>query len=57
MTAARAIEAGRERLRSIVDDEPRLIGELAEAMDAAFALGYLTKRLGRRWSVQRTAEE
>lgn len=29
----------------------------AEAMDAAFALGYLTKRLGRRWSVQRTAEE
>ena len=29
----------------------------AEAMDAAFALGYLTKRMGRRWSVQRTAEE
>jgi hypothetical protein len=29
----------------------------AEAMDAAFALGYLTKRMGRRWSVQRAAEE
>ncbi len=29
----------------------------AEAMDAAFALGYLTRRLGGRWHVPRTAEE
>jgi glycosyltransferase involved in cell wall biosynthesis len=29
----------------------------AEAMDAAFALGYLTRRLGGRWYIQRTAEE
>jgi len=29
----------------------------AEAMDAAFALGYLTRRLGGKWHVQRTAEE
>lgn len=29
----------------------------AGAMDAAFALGYLTRRLGARWHVQRTAEE
>ena len=29
----------------------------AGAMDAAFALGYLTRRLGGRWHIQRTAEE
>ena len=61
MTAARAIEAAQERLRAIVDDEPRLSGEFTEAMDAARAVpselvGALhklaaTDALQRRWDV------